>query len=245
MAPQAADAEPKAPQGVLARFWPLLLVLAAFGVAYALGMQRYLSFEALGRQQVALGEFVAAHPLVSPLAYTLAYAAAAALSLPGAVVITLAGGLLFGTLLGGACAVVGASAGATLLFLAARHALGGWLAGRAGPLMDRIRPGLERDGFSYLLALRLLPLFPFWLVNLAPALVRMPLRTFLGATLLGILPGTFVFAAVGAGLGTVLAEGRQPDLSIILRPAILLPLIGLALLSLLPVAWRRWKERHG
>lgn len=239
MAPQAADAEPKAPQGVLARFWPLLLVLAAFGVAYALGMQRYLSFEALGRQQAALGEFVAAHPLVSPLAYTLAYAAAAALSLPGAVVITLAGGLLFGTLLGGACAVVGASAGATLLFLAARHALGGWLAGRAGPLMDRIRPGLERDGFSYLLALRLLPLFPFWLVNLAPALVRMPLRTFLGATLLGILPGTFVFAAVGAGLGTVLAEGRQPDLSIILRPAILLPLIGLALLSLLPVAWRR------
>ena len=110
--------------------------------------------------------------------------------------------------------------------------------------MERIRPGLERDGFSYLLALRLIPLFPFWLVNLAPALVRMPLRTFVGATLLGIVPGTFVFASVGAGLGAVLAEGRQPDLSVILRPAVLLPLLGLALLSLLPVAWRRWKERH-
>ena len=243
MAPQSAG-EATAPRGVLARSWPLLLVLAALGLALALGLHRHLSFEALGRQQAALQEMVRAHPLLSPLAYVAAYAAAAALSLPGAVVITLAGGLLFGTLLGGAAAVLGATLGATLLFLAARHALGGWLAQRAGPLMERIRPGLERDGFSYLLALRLLPLFPFWLVNLAPALVRMPLRTFLGATLIGILPGTFVFASIGAGLGAVLAEGRQPDLSVILRPAVLLPLIGLALLSLLPVAWRRWKERH-
>lgn len=245
MAAEPTQNEPEAREGGARRFWPLLLVLAALALAFALGLHRHLSFEALARQHAALGEAVAARPLLSPLAYVAAYAAAAALSLPGAVVITLAGGLLFGTLFGGALAVLGATLGATLLFLAARHALGGWLAGRAGPLMARIRPGLERDGFSFLLALRLLPLFPFWLVNLAPALVRMPLHTFFGATLLGILPGTFVFASVGAGLGTVLAEGRQPDLSIILRPAVLLPLIGLALLSLLPVAWRRWKECHG
>jgi uncharacterized membrane protein YdjX (TVP38/TMEM64 family) len=226
------------------RFWPLLLILAGLGAAYAAGLHRSLSFEALGAQQERLGALVAAHPLLAPLAYMAVYAAAAALSLPGAVVITLAGGLLFGTWLGGACAVLGATVGAILLFLAARHSLGDWLAGRAGPLLGRIRPGLERDGFSYLLALRLIPLFPFWLVNLAPALVRMPLPTFAGATLLGIIPGTFVFASVGAGVGAVLAEGRQPDLSVILRPAVLSPLLGLALLSLLPVAWRRWKDRR-
>jgi uncharacterized membrane protein YdjX (TVP38/TMEM64 family) len=240
----------QAPSGGMAgrwtRLWPLLLILAGLGTAYAAGLHRSLSFEALAQRQEALRALVAARPVLAPLAYVAVYAAAAALSLPGAVVITLAGGLLFGTWLGGACAVLGATAGAVLLFLAARHALGGWLAGRAGPLLGRIRPGLERDGFSYLLALRLIPLFPFWLVNLAPALVRMKLTTFAGATLLGIIPGTFVFASVGAGVGTVLAEGRQPDLSVILRPGVLLPLLGLALLSLLPVAWRRWKDRrHG
>lgn len=233
-----------APARGLTRLLPLLLVVAALALAYAFGLHRSLSFEALGQGQDALRGLVAAHPLLAPLAYVAAYAAAAALSLPGAVVITLAGGLLFGTLAGGTLAVIGATLGATLLFLAARHALGDWLAARAGPLMERVRPGLERDGFSYLLALRLIPLFPFWLVNLAPALVRMPLRSFVAATFLGIIPGTFVFASVGAGIGEVLAQGRQPDLSVILRPAVLLPLLGLALLSLLPVAWRRWKERH-
>jgi uncharacterized membrane protein YdjX (TVP38/TMEM64 family) len=241
--------EPEAPMpargGGWLRLWPVFLVLAALGAAYAAGLHRLLSFEALGRQQVALREAVAANPLSSPLIYAVVYAAATALSLPGAVVITLAGGLLFGTLLGGAAAAVGATAGAILLFLVTRYALGAWLAGRAGGWLARIRPGLERDGFSYLLALRLIPIFPFWIVNLAPALAGMPLRSFALATLIGILPGTFVFASVGAGLGAVLAEGRQPDLSIILRAPVLLPLIGLALLALLPVAWRRWKARHG
>ena len=227
------------------RFWPVLVIVAALGLAYALGLQRYLSFTWLGEQQQALRADVVAHPVVSGALYVAAYAAAAGLSLPGAVVLTLAGGLLFGTWIGGALAVVGASIGATLLFLAARYALGDWLAARAGGALERIRPGLERDGFSYLLALRLIPLVPFWLVNLAPALVRMPTRTFVAATVLGIIPGTFVFASVGAGIGSVLAEGRTPDLSIVTRPAVLLPLLGLAALSLLPVGWRWWKGRHG
>lgn len=232
------------------RLWPVLLVAAAIALAYALGAQHLLSFHWLGERQQALAQAVALHPLGSAAAYVAIYAVAVALSLPGAIVLTLAGGLLFGTLPGAACAVLGATAGAVLLFLAARTVVGDWLAGRAGGLMARIRPGLERDGFSYLLALRLVPLVPFWLVNLVPALVGMRLGTFTLATALGIVPGTLVFASIGAGVGGVLAQGRQPDLSVVFRPSVLLPLLGLALLSLLPVAWRRWraslaKVEHG
>jgi len=146
---------------------------------------------------------------------------------------------------GAALAVAGATIGAVLLFLAARSALGGWLTGRSGGLLDRVRPGLERDRFSYLLALRLLPVVPFWLVNLAAALVGMRLGSFALGTLLGIIPGTAVFASVGAGLGSVLEAGRDPDLSVILRPAVIGPLVALAVLALLPVAWRHWRAARG
>ena len=231
--------------GWLGRLWPLAALLAAVALAYALGLQHVLSFQFLGQQQQALRAFTVAHPVLAIVGYVAIYAAAVALSLPGAVVLTLAGGLLFGTVLGGASAVVGATAGAVLLFLAARTALGNTLARRAGPLMDRIRPGLERDGFSYLLAMRLLPVFPFWLVNLAAAIVGVRLGVFALATFVGIIPGTVVFASVGAGIGSVLAAGRTPDLSIVFRPAVILPLVALAALSLLPVAWRRLRARHG
>jgi uncharacterized membrane protein YdjX (TVP38/TMEM64 family) len=142
-------------------------------------------------------------------------------------------------------AVVGATIGAILLFLAARSALAPLLATRAGPFLDRVRPGLQRDGFSYLLVMRLIPVVPFWLTNLAPALVGIPLATFAGATFIGIMPATFVFASIGAGVEVVLAAGGQPDVSLIWSPPVLLPLVGLAVLSLLPVAWRRWGTRNG
>lgn len=185
------------------------------------------------------------HPVLAGAIYVAAYIVIVAISLPGSLVMTIAGGLLFGTAIGAACAVVGATAGAVLLFLAARYAIGDLLAARAGPFMERIRAGLEADGFSYLLALRLVPVFPFWLMNLAPALVRMRLAPFAAATFLGIIPGTAVFASVGAGLGAVLAEGRQPDVSVALRPQVILPLLGLALISLLPIAVRRSRARPG
>lgn len=229
----------------LRRSWPLLLVLAALAAAYRGGLGRYLSFQELARQQTALQAYAAAQPMLSAAAYIALYVAAAALMMPGAAVLTVAGGLVFGTIAGAACTVAGATAGAVLLFLAARHALAGWVTSRAGALLDRIRPGLERDGLSYLLALRLLPIVPFWLVNLAAGLVCMPLPVFALDTFLGIIPGTVVFASIGAGLGDVLAAGLAPDLSLVVRPAIILPLLGLALLSLMPVAWRRWQRSRG
>lgn len=228
---------------MLRRLLPLLAILGAFVAAYALGLHRMLSLQALAEQRAALAGLVAANPVLAPAAYVGLYAAVVALSLPGGLVMTLAGGLLFGHLWGSAFAVIGATLGAVLLFLAVRGALAPALAARAKPFLDRIRPGLERDGLSYLLVLRLVPVFPFWLVNLAPALVGMPLRTFALGTFLGIIPGTAVFASVGAGLAEVFAAGRTPDLGIILRPGVLLPLLGLAVLSLVPVIWRRIQAR--
>lgn len=229
---------------VLQRLAPLLALGAAIAAVYGLGLQRQLSWTALAAHQAALHAFVAAHPLASAIGYVALYAVAVALSLPGGAVLTVAGGLLFGVAPGAALAVVGATLGAVLLFLIARYALYDLLAAKAGPFMARLRPGLERNGFSYLLALRLLPVFPFWLENLAPALAGMRLAPYAAATVLGIIPGAVVFASIGSGVGNVLASGGTPDLSLVFSPRILLPLLGLAALSLAPVAWRHWKGRH-
>lgn len=227
----------------LVRLWPLLLFLLAIAAAWAFGLTHLFSFQSLAQHHAKLAGFVARYPLLAPFVYCAVYAAAVALSVPGGAVLTLAGGLLFGIGLGGALAALGALAGAVALFLIARTAFGSLVAGHASALIERIRPGLERDGFSYLLAIRLIPVFPFWLVNLAPALIGMRLVPYVGATALGILPATFVVASIGAGLSTVLAAGHAPDLSILLSPRVFGPLAGLAVLALLPVAWRHLAHR--
>jgi LPXTG-motif cell wall-anchored protein len=226
----------------LARFWPLLLIIALVGLAWATGATRFLSFEALAEHRAALTAWVAERPLLAAGAYVAAYVVVVAASLPGGAVMTLAGGFLFGPFLGTALAVTGATIGACALFLAARSALAPLLAGRAAGLLDRVRPGLERDGFFYLLTLRLIPVVPFWLANLAPALVGMPFGAYAAATALGIIPGTAVFSGIGAGLGEIFAQGGTPDLSVIFSPSILLPLLGLAGLSLLGAWWRKRKR---
>ena len=169
----------------------------------------------------------------------------AALSLPESAVVTVAGGLLFGTWFGGVLAVAGSSLGAVALFLAVRHHLADAFAARGGGLMVRLRAAIHQAGFSYLLAIELVPAFPFWLVNLAAALSGMRLLLpYAGATVIGVLPATFVYASIGAGVGRVLAEGGVPDVRIIFSPAILGPLIGLAVLSLLPIAWKKWRRSN-
>lgn len=230
---------------VLRRFWPPLLLIAALVAAWLGGIGQWLSWSTLARHQLALAAWVQAHPLFAPSLYALIYIVVVALSLPEAAVVTVAGGLLFGTLLGGMLAVVGSTIGAVMLFLAIRHHLAHAIAARGGRLIDRLRVEIEDSGFSYLLAIRLVPAFPFWLVNLAAGLSGMRLLPFTAATVIGIVPATFVYASIGAGVGKVLAEGGVPDLSLIFSPGIIGPLIGAAALALLPVAWRRWRRRHG
>lgn len=226
------------------RLWPLVLLGAGIAAAFASGLDRHLSAEALAANHASLAALVRANPAATAAGFVAVYAAAVAVSLPGGVFLTLAGGLLFGHLWGTVLSVIGATSGAVLLFLAARHALADLLARRAGRLLERIRPGLERDGLSYLLVLRLVPLFPFWLVNLAPALAGMRLGPYALGTFLGVIPATAVFAGIGAGLGEILAAGGRPDPGVILSPGVLLPLIGLALLALVPVLWRRIAARR-
>ena len=221
---------------------PLLVLLGALALAWWFGLGHALSWRALAAHEAELRRAAADHPVLAPLAFTLLYVAVTAFSIPDAVLLSIAGGLLFGPALAVACIVPGATLGAVLLFLAVRSALGGPLRRRAAPLLDRIRPGLERDGFSYLLSLRLLPVVPFWLVNLAPALVGMRLAPFTAATVIGIIPGALLFATIGAGLGDVLASGTAPDLWSILTPRVIAGRVGLALLALLPVLWRRWRR---
>lgn len=222
------------------RLWPLALIAAAAALAYALGLHRWLSFESLGAHRAALAGFVSASPVLAALLYVAAYVVVVAFSLPGGAVMTVAGGFLFGPWLGAALAVAGATLGASALFLAARHALAEALARRAGPLLGRVRDELRRDGFWYLLAIRLIPVVPFWLANLAPALAGMPFPAYAAATLIGIVPGTAVFAGIGAGLGQILDAGGRPDLSVIFSPGVLLPLVGLAALSLLGAVGGRY-----
>ncbi len=224
------------------RLLPLATLLVLLLIAWASGLTGQLSWDGLLARRAELVALVAAHGLSAPLLYAGVYAAVVALSFPGAAVImTLAGGMLFGTWAGAAAASVGATLGAVTVFLAARYALAGPLAARAGPWLGRFRDGLAKDGFLYVLALRLMPVFPFWLVNLAPALLGMRLAPFAAATAIGIVPGSLVFASIGAGLDRAIAAGGQPRLGLDL----LLPLAGLGVLSLAPVAWRRWKAAHG
>ncbi len=225
------------------RLWPLALLAALALLLYLLGLTDYLSFEALRRERALLLAWVDRYPVLSALSFVVVYAASTALSLPGGAALTLAGGFLFGVVAGAIYATIGATAGAVLVFLIARSALGEPLRARAGPWLTRMREGFNRNCLSYLLVLRLVPVFPFWLVNLVPAVLGMPLSTYTLGTLLGIIPGCIVYTSVGAGLGAVFDAGGEPDLALVLEPSILLPLLGLALLSLAPVIYRRLRRR--
>ena len=226
----------------LKRFGPIVLVLVLIGLALVSGVTEHLTLAELKLRRDELQALVHQYPLLSLGAYILVYVAVVSLSLPGALIMTLSGGFLFGPWLGGLAAATGASLGAAVIFLICRTAVGDALRGKAGSTIARIEEGVRRDAFSYLLTLRLIPVMPFWLVNLAAGFVAIPLRTFLIATVLGILPGSLVYAGLGSGLGHVFASGEEPNLRVIFEPQVLLPLIGLSLLSLLPIVLRRFRK---
>jgi uncharacterized membrane protein YdjX (TVP38/TMEM64 family) len=227
--------------GISARRLVPLGLLVAAGLAFvAIGGGRYLNFAALAENRDWLCGLVQEWGFAAGLLYIAIYAGLVALSVPGAAVLTIAGGFLFGPWIGTLCAVVGATLGATGIFLATRAGLGG-LAQRAGPLVGKLEAGFRADAFNYLLVLRLVFIVPFWLVNLVPALVGVRLSTFILATFLGIIPGTFVYASFGNGLGDVVGE---PGLGVLLRPSVIGPIIGLVILALVPVGYKRWRTKR-
>jgi uncharacterized membrane protein YdjX (TVP38/TMEM64 family) len=225
------------------RFGPLAAIALAGSVVVASGLIRHLSLHELKANRELLEAFAADHPVGSAAAYVGLYAASVACSLPVALVMTFAGGMLFGPWVGGVLAATSDTLGAVVIFIVCRTALGDVLRRRAGPLAARIEAGVGRDAFSYVVSLRLIPIAPFWLVNLALGFFDIPPLVFATATFLGILPVSLVYAGLGASLRHLFARGARPDLHLVFQPRIFLPLVGLAILALAPVIWRRVRRR--
>lgn len=222
----------------LRRYGPIALI-AAGATAALFTAGDWLSFEALERNYDRLIAWRDGYYVETALAFCAAYVAAVALSLPGAIWLTLLGGFLFGVVAGSAMVAASATLGATLIFLAARTSLGATLHERAGPWLDRFERRFREGEVSFLLIMRLVPAIPFFIANLAPAFLGVATRTYVWTTLVGILPATVVYTAIGAGLGEQLERGERPDLGVIFEPHVLGPLLGLAALAALPLVLRK------
>jgi uncharacterized membrane protein YdjX (TVP38/TMEM64 family) len=221
------------------RIW-IGLGLVALVVAIQLSpLGELLTLEALGRHRATLLALVAGNPLLAAAAYVAIYVVVISAALPGATILSITGGMLFGAALGGGLTVVAATVGAVSVFLLARRLFGADALDRLGPSAQRIAAGLRRDAASYLLVLRLVPLFPFFLVNIVPAFCGIRPRLFALTTFFGIMPGTLVYSLAGAGLGEALAAGGTADLSQVLTPKVLGALALLALLALAAIPLRR------
>lgn len=220
-----------------ARYIPMLVILTVAAIG-AFALKDYLTFEALRDNRETLIAFRDANFVLTVLGFVVTYIVIVAFSLPGALIATLTGGFLFGTLAGSLFSVTGASIGATVIFLAARLGLGEKLKARMDAstgTVRKIKQGIDENQWSMLFFIRLVPAVPFFVANLIPAFLSVPLYRFVISTFLGIIPGSLVYSSVGAGLGEVFARGETPNFGLIFEPHILLPILGLSALSLLPI----------
>lgn len=256
--------KPAARKSLGVRLMPLVLLIVAAAIIWWSGVLDYVSLQKLAEHRETLRGWVSENFVAAILAYIGLYAIVVALSLPAAAPLTLTGGFLFGWFAGGLATVTAATIGAVVIFLLARTALAEPLARRAGPWLDRLRAGFHENAISYLLFLRLVPAFPFWLVNLAPALLGVKLRDYVVATFIGIIPGTFAFALTGAGLDSVLAAHQEAyercltqnsapgacsfglDPASLLTPQLLAAFAALGVVALIPAIVKRvWKRKPG
>jgi len=218
-----------------------IVVVLSIGVAVAaffyFDLGRFLSLEALKDNRDYLLSFTETHAAAAAALFVLVYVAVTGLSLPGAVILTLAGGFLFGALWGTLFVNLGATTGATLAFLASRYLLRDWVERKFGKWMGPVQQGFTKNAFSYLLTLRLIPLFPFFVVNLVSGLTRMNIGTYVAATALGIIPGSFVYAYAGRQLGTI------NSLKDIASPGVIGAFVLLGLLALVPTLYKKWSGK--
>ncbi len=255
---------PSTRSSALRRWLPLAVLAGLMMLAFAMGWHKHLSLKTVALNYDALRAYVADHLAVSLLAFMAAYIAVVALSLPGGLAMTLSGSLLLGWKLAAPAIVVAATIGATIVFLVARSALGSSLAARAGPAVAKLRDGFNDNALSYLLFLRLVPAFPFFIVNLVPALLGVPLTTYVLGTFFGIIPAVVAFSVLGSGLGSVVeaqnahykacvaANPVNPDAACVYKidtgalvTGELLAAFGLlGIVALIPVFYKKWSKRH-
>lgn len=222
-----------------------ILIVACVG---AFTLRDYLSFETLAANREALLAYRDAHYLLTALLFMGVYILIVGFSLPGATVATLTGGFLFGVFPGALFNVLAATIGATAIFLAAKWGMGERLSARMDSsqgAVKKIKDGIDDNQWSVLFLIRLVPVVPFFVANLVPALVGVPLYRFVVSTFLGIIPGGIVYTSVGAGLGEVFERGETPNLGIIFEPQILLPILGLCALAALPILLKAVTGKKG
>ncbi len=225
-----------------------ILIIVAVALIGAFTLRDYLSFDALRDNRDALIAYRDANYVLAVLGFIAIYVVIVAFSLPGAAIATLTGGFLFATFPGFLYNVVGATIGATAIFSAARMGFGDKLAAKmesGAGMVKKIKDGIDENQWSVLFLIRLVPAVPFFVANLVPALVDVPLRRFVISTFLGIIPGSIVYTSVGAGLGEVFERGDTPNLGIIFEPHILLPILGLCALALLPIILKAVRGKEG
>jgi uncharacterized membrane protein YdjX (TVP38/TMEM64 family) len=225
---------------LLKRLVPLVVLCGGLVAFFGFGLDQYISFDSLRDNRDILLGLVERYGLLASLAYMATYAMVVAFSLPGGAVLSITGGFLFGAVWGTVHSVLSATLGATLVFLIAKTSVGDPLRARAGPWLQKMQAGFQENALSYLLVLRLVPIFPFFIVNLVPAFLGVTLSTYILGTFVGIIPGAFVYASVGAGLGSLFAAGGAFSAKGILTPQILVALIGLAVLALIPVVYKKF-----
>jgi len=218
---------------------PLIILLLGLGAFFYFHLYEYINLETLKTHRSQLLQWTIQYPIVIAGSFILIYIIAVAISMPQAIFLTILGGFLFGPIFGTIYVVIGATIGATIIFLAAKTALHDLLMAKAGHWMKKITSSFQDNAVSYMLFLRLVPLFPFWLVNIVPAFLGIRTRIYLFTTFFGILPGTFVYILLGHGLGTIIDQGKELNLGIIFKPEILAPLIGLGILSLVPIIYKK------
>lgn len=240
----SADTPPPEPapqsKGLARRLAAPLVIVLALVAFFGLGLHEYFSLAALEQHRGTLRVFVEENLVVALAIFIAVYIAAVAISFPGASILTIFGGFLFGLWLGTAAVVIGATVGATIIFFVTRTAFGDVLRSKASGFVRKLEEGFRKDAFSYLFTLRLIPAVPFWVLNIVPGVLGVKARDYVLATALGIIPATFVYVSIGNGIDAVFDSGETVTLSgVLLKPEIILPIVGLAVLALLPVAYRR------
>lgn len=230
--------EEKASKSSIARFAPIAVIVAGLAFGYTMGWHEFLSFDYLVNSRDMLKEMVAAHYYTAVFGFVAVYALATAFSFPAASILTIFAGFMFGWLVGGAAAVVGATIGATTIFIAARTAFGNFLKEKIGGKVAKLAKGFEEDAFSYLFVLRLAPIFPFFVMNIAPALFNVPLRTYIAATFLGIIPGCLAYAYLGQGLDSVIVSAAEAGKEVSVKDIVTFEIVAafgaLALVAAIP-----------
>ncbi len=234
------DNKQQAPKNALMRYLPVAVILAALVAFFGFGLHKYFSIETLREHRESLTAWVDKSPWQAIGLFMLVYAGAVAISFPGASILTIFGGFLFGPIKGTIGVVIAATIGALIIFTVAKTALGDTLRQKASGFVKKMEQGFREDELSYMFLLRIVPIFPFWAINIVAGVLGVSFRNMLIGTLFGIIPGSFVYVLIGNGIGAAFDAGEDVNLGgVLLQPSTLLPIIGLAVLALIPIIYKK------